>query len=93
MERRHLKRDNTERASNFYRKILFSKEFFFADDYYMGLRPKAVEPGDVVCIIYGHEMPYVLCPTGTQYKYVGTCYLDGFMNGEAIENLKAGKLR
>jgi hypothetical protein len=92
IERRHLEGDNIERARNFYLNICFSKGLFFADDYYMGVGPKAVEPGDVVCIIYGHEMPYVLRQTGAQYKYVGACYLTGVMNGEAIEKFKAGKL-
>jgi hypothetical protein len=93
IERRRLEGDNIERASNFHQEITFSKEFFFADDYYMGLGPKAIEPGDVVCIVYGHKMPFVLRPTETQYKYVGACYLDGFMNGEAIEKFKEGELR
>jgi hypothetical protein len=92
IEQRRLEGVNIERACNFYRNILFSKELFLADDDCMGLGPKTAEPGDVVCIIYGHKTPYVLHPTGTQYKYVGACYLEGFMNGEAIEKFKAGKL-
>jgi hypothetical protein len=44
-------------------------------------------PGDVVCILYGSSVPFVLRPveskTGEKlYKAVGQCYLDGWMYGD-----------
>jgi hypothetical protein len=89
--RPRLEGHDIERATDFYVN-LSKKEFFITDDHCMGVGSKTSELGDVVCIIYGHEMPYLLRPTGTQYKYIGACYLDGFMNGEAIEKFKAGEL-
>lgn len=36
-------------------------------------------------------MPVVLRPVGKRYEVVGECYVDGFMKGEAMESLDAGK--
>ena len=47
--------------------------------------PKATHNGDIICVLFGGEVPYVLRPTGTgRYSVVGECYLHGIMNGESL---------
>lgn len=51
----------------------------------VGFVPKAAQAGDVVCILYGGEVPYILRPIGDGcYSVVGECYIDGIMHGEAL---------
>ncbi len=49
--------------------------------------------GDVRGVVYGAKVPYVLRPVpekeGT-YEFVGTAYVDGFMDGQAIQQRDAG---
>jgi hypothetical protein len=47
--------------------------------------PKTSRHGDIICVLFGGEVPYVLRPTGTgRYLVVGECYLHGIMNGESL---------
>ncbi|KAH8589917.1 heterokaryon incompatibility protein-domain-containing protein [Bisporella sp. PMI_857] len=47
---------------------------------------KPVKRGDIVCVFYGGEVPYVLRPRGDgQYTFVGSCYIHGLMDGEALQ--------
>jgi hypothetical protein len=46
--------------------------------------PEGAETGDLICILYGGEVPYVLRPQHNGYNVVvGECYVDGIMYGEA----------
>ncbi|KFY27065.1 hypothetical protein V493_03716 [Pseudogymnoascus sp. VKM F-4281 (FW-2241)] len=52
---------------------------------------KSVEVGDVICVLYGGEVPYVIRPSvNGHYKFIGSCYIHGLMDGEAcqMEELK-----
>jgi hypothetical protein len=43
----------------------------------------SVQVGDVVCILYGGELPYIIRPLRNgEYKFVGSCYMHGLMDGE-----------
>lgn len=56
------------------------------------LGPKVMEPGDVLCVLFGGKMPFVLRPwTDGRFYLVGESYTHGLMNGEVIEALKRGK--
>ncbi|KAE9371823.1 HET-domain-containing protein [Stipitochalara longipes BDJ] len=70
--------------------ILQRKRCFMADSVEgltFGLGFFYVLPGDVVCVLYGSSVPFVLRPVGSKtgeklYKAVGQCYLDGWMYGD-----------
>ncbi|KAG0646651.1 Heterokaryon incompatibility protein [Hyphodiscus hymeniophilus] len=47
-----------------------------ANGYYV-LAPKVVEAGDIVCVLFGGKMPFVLRPWGIHYLLVGECYTHG----------------
>lgn len=49
-----------------------------ASEGYMGLAPMTTKPGDIVCILFGGQVSYVLRQRedGT-YFFVGECYIRG----------------
>ncbi|OAL56943.1 hypothetical protein IQ07DRAFT_23029 [Pyrenochaeta sp. DS3sAY3a] len=68
---------------------------------YFGLGPKNMRIGDTVHILLGGSVPFVLRRTTqetatpaqeTSYEYVGNCYVQGIMDGEALSNLAPSKL-
>ena len=68
--------------------------FFLTKNNTMGLCEPGAEVGDQVCILYGGHVPFILrksfvdstaTPEKQAYKYIGACYLQGFMNGEALQ--------
>jgi hypothetical protein len=43
--------------------------------------------GDIVCVLYGSDVPFVLRQVGNkgEYKLIGECYVAGIMHGEALD--------
>ena len=61
--------------------------FFTTPKGYMGLGPKGVQQGDLVCILFGCQQPLVLRPVEDYYLVVGSCYVNG-ISGESISRLE-----
>ncbi len=64
----------------------------------MALVPSPTKAGDVIALIYGHQVPFVLrqvkpvldgdtMSSGPVYQLVGECYVHGVMHGEALPSL------
>ncbi|KAK5689847.1 hypothetical protein LTR97_012607 [Elasticomyces elasticus] len=51
-----------------------------------GLGPSIMQSGDVVIIVRGADVPFVLRPADKgYYQFVGAAYVNGIMDGEAVE--------
>jgi len=49
--------------------------------------PKDSREGDLICVLFGGEVPYILRPTGTGFYWViGECYVHGIMHGESLSH-------
>ena len=57
---------------------------------YMGWVPMSSQPGDFIIVLYGCPMPFTVRETNGKYVFLGVSYLEGFMNGEALELEDAG---
>ncbi|KAH8755177.1 hypothetical protein BGZ57DRAFT_933466 [Hyaloscypha finlandica] len=69
-----------------------SQRFFMTEKGYMGIGPTGCANGDIVCVLLGGELPYVLRPVGNErYKMVGQCYMHGIMDGEVIRGARGGQ--
>ena len=54
---------------------------------YVGTVPKLAELGDMVAIMKGGRVPFILQKSVTRpgaFRFVGECYVHGIMNGEAL---------
>ena len=68
------------------------QRIFFATEHGLpGNGPPAVQPGDIVVILFGGQSPFALRPANVngEYYFIGECYVDGIMHGEYVERLKA----
>ena len=63
----------------------FGRRLATTNDGYIGLVRKDVKVGDMVFVLRGGEVLYVLRPRETCYSFVGECYIHGLMDGEAME--------
>ena len=66
------------------------RRFFATQEGYIGLAPSRTVAGDLVCILKGANVPFVLRRAGESFVLVGECYCHGIMYGEAMlrEDLK-----
>ncbi|KAI0095420.1 heterokaryon incompatibility protein-domain-containing protein [Hypoxylon sp. NC0597] len=71
-----------------------SKCFFSTHEGSVGLCPYSARPGDLIVVLYGGNVTYVLrlrarhggeLDKHQEYEFVGECYTQGYMNGEGIQ--------
>jgi hypothetical protein len=54
-----------------YKSTLGRRAAFVSETGYVGLVPEYARPGDVVCVLFGSEVPMVLRKNGAHYRFVG----------------------
>ncbi|KAF5568732.1 het-6-heterokaryon incompatibility [Fusarium napiforme] len=67
------------------RNFGFNRSFIITEDGRMGLGPSDSRPGDDVTVLFGGEVLYILRPTGEHFSFVGESYIEGLMDGQAID--------
>ena len=60
------------------------RRFFTTRNGYIGLAPRSTTVGDLVCVLKGANVPFILRRKGENYVIVGECYCHGIMDGEAM---------
>ena len=68
-----------------------NRRFFVTEAGHMGLGPRLTEPGDIVSVLLGSRVPFVLRAVDNHFTLVGECYCHGFMEGEAVHGLDEGR--
>jgi hypothetical protein len=56
---------------------------------HLGLAPIETQENDIVCVLLGGDMPFILRPNGDHYTFVGETYVYGIMDGEVLDVAKA----
>ena len=60
----------------------------------VGMASDRVRKGDVVCVLFGCPLPLVMGrAAGDRWQIVQSCFVYGIMHGEAIEEMRDGKLQ
>jgi hypothetical protein len=67
----------------------FRRQLFVTSEGNMGLGPLSMRADDLVVILRGGEIPYVLRKIGDFYHFKGPAYVHGIMDGEAVKASKA----
>jgi Heterokaryon incompatibility protein (HET) len=60
----------------------------WTENLYIGLTSHQAQVGDLIYVLFGGSMLYVLRPKGDDFLLVGECYLHGLMDGKAMDLLK-----
>lgn len=70
-----------------YRQTLLHRKLLVSEKSYLGLASKHVQPGDLITILKGAQVPMILRRENDHYLLVGEAYVDGIMDGEGITNI------
>jgi hypothetical protein len=57
----------------------------------LGLGPALLGEGDLCCVMFGAQVPFILRRVGEKYKLVGEAYVHGVMKGEAMVDWMLGE--
>lgn len=74
--------------------IIFTRRWLITKEGRLGLGPQRTSVGDKVVILLGCSVPVILRrePSFSAiYTIIGECFIQGVMDGEAIEDLKDRK--
>ncbi|KAI1211256.1 heterokaryon incompatibility protein-domain-containing protein [Annulohypoxylon truncatum] len=70
------------------------RRFFVTAGSLMGIGPETMERSDIIVILFGGKVPYVVRELGEgKYSFIGECYVPGLMTGEAVEQWKKSTRR
>jgi hypothetical protein len=62
-----------------------NRRFCRTDNGRLARIPDHAKVGDIICILYGSQVPYVLRKQGDEtYKVIGECYVHGMMHGKGL---------
>ena len=70
----------------------WDRRLFVTRKGYLGLGPEALREGDLVCILSGGPVPYILRKRENHYYLVGESYVYSMMGHEAVQQWQEGKL-
>lgn len=71
------------------------RRLFQTVDGHLGLGPAAMKAGDMVCVLFGSTVPFILREVASEttcFQVVGECYVQSLMKGRAIDEWRNGKL-
>jgi hypothetical protein len=69
------------------------RKIFIGEKGYCGLVPDCANTGDIVAVFFGCDLPVILRELGiNQFAFIGEAYVQGIMDGEAIEALDKGEI-
>ena len=84
------KRDRAEALAIIHN--IFLRRLFVTDKGAIGMAQDSILKGDLVCILFGCSIPVILRRVEGQYHYISDACVVGYMYGNGIEELEAGKL-
>ncbi|KAF2435578.1 hypothetical protein EJ08DRAFT_604586 [Tothia fuscella] len=76
-------------------KLSHGRSLFITSKGYLGIAPNTMEDGDVVCILHGFKVPYILRSVNGpgHYVLIGDAYIHGIMDGEVMAQISSGDLK
>jgi hypothetical protein len=89
----HAKMGNGDRFFDTARSACAKREFLRTSQGWRGVGPQTVEPGDTLVIFFGSRVPFILRKHDTFYRLISDCYINGLMDGEAINMWEDGELK
>lgn len=69
---------------------------FITQEGYLGLGQEGSQIGDVVCILYGGETPFILRQSSLlqerRFQFLSEFYIHGIMDGEMMKNREISRI-
>lgn len=69
------------------------RRFFTTEAGRIGVGPEFMKEGDLIVILFGGQVPYIVREVEGKHRLIGECYIDGIMQGEAVTGADDGEWR
>jgi len=67
-------------------------ELLTTDQGLMGIALRGAQKGDLICVLFGSNVPFILRKIEDHYVLVGACFVLGLVDGEAMQSLENGEV-
>jgi hypothetical protein len=68
------------------------RRLFVTTSGHLGIGPAVMKNGDLVCVLFGANVPYILRPNEDHFFLIGECYMHSLADGQVIDTRNAGHL-
>lgn len=82
---------DSEAYESLARNFCFKRKFIITTKGRMGIGPKEAESGDIVAVLFGGGLPYILRGQGQSFVLVGESYINDLSDGEAVQAWENGE--
>jgi hypothetical protein len=72
-----------------FRRVSARRRFFKTKHGLLGLGPDSALEGDILCLLFGAPLPFLLRPAEGRFRLVGECYVHDVNTGKTMEEWKA----
>lgn len=69
------------------------RRLFVSSSGRLGIAPAQMQMDDIIVVLSSCNSPLVLRPRGDDYELIGSCYIDGLMNGEVAKGVDDGTFK
>ncbi|KAI4942808.1 hypothetical protein J4E91_009728 [Alternaria rosae] len=79
--------DFGKRATRFrdHARVAWGRQIIVGRDWRLGLAHRSVCEGDLICVVHGSQVPFILRrQTSGYYRLMGQCYFESAMRGEEV---------
>lgn len=66
------------------------RTFVYTPSGEIGVTGQAVQPDDILVVLFGASVPFVLRRSASSYRLISDCYIHGYMDDEAMQMLGRG---
>ena len=84
--------DNVDQATLLLLGFSHRYHFVEIEGGYLGLAPKGAIARDIICVLEGCPVPVVLREVDLHFVLVGTCFVEGLMDGETLALYERGQV-
>ena len=70
-----------------------NQRFFITQGHRIGLGPQELQQDDMVVLILGADMPFIIRSRGTHHQLIGPSYVHGIMNGEHLRSRTKAEMK
>lgn len=69
-----------------FKSALLNRRLCWTKEWHLGLVPRFAKEDDLIVVVPGSPVPFVVRQAGKgSYHFIGECYIDGIMDGEAFK--------
>jgi len=74
-------------------KYALGRRFYISEKHYMSLASPQAEAGDLIAVLFGSKVPFILRRHGDAFRLISETHVQGIVDSEVMQEVDEGRLR